>query len=73
MSDIIRIEILHLWRYVTTVYAIELRYNIVLATRTTHGFVPFLSVLSESRVFIVVLYESRLCARPFGKKTLDLH
>jgi hypothetical protein len=39
-SDIIRIEVLHLWWYVATVYAIKLRNNIFSATRTIHSFIP---------------------------------
>jgi len=69
--DIIRIGVVHLWWYVATVYAIKLRHNIFSATRTIHIFCDQTSfvVLSESPVFIVVLSKSRLCARPFGKKT----
>jgi hypothetical protein len=41
-SDIIRIGLLHLWRHVTTVYAIKLGHNIILATRTLHSLIPLL-------------------------------
>ena len=58
LIDIIRNGVLYPWRYVTTVYAIKLGNNIILATRTLHSFIPLL----------LVLRKSRLCARPFGKK-----
>jgi hypothetical protein len=60
-SDIIQIGVLHLCWYVATVYAIKLRNNIFLATRTVHSFIPFLSLDSP-------VSKSRLCARPFVKK-----
>lgn len=43
-SDSIRSRGLHLWWYVATVCAIKLRNNIFSATRTIHGFIPFLSL-----------------------------
>jgi len=42
LSNIIRNGVLYSWRYVTTVYAIKLGDNIILATRTLHSFIPFL-------------------------------
>jgi hypothetical protein len=67
-NDIFQIGFRHLWWYVATVYAIKLRNDIFLATRTIHSFIPFLTfeVLSEFPVFIAGLSKSRLCARPFG-------
>ena len=58
LIDIIRNGVLYPWRYVTTVYAIKLGNNIILATRTFHSFIPFLclyfaALYSESPVFIV--------------------
>jgi hypothetical protein len=41
-SDMIRIGVLHLCWYVATVYAIKLRNNIFLATRTIHSWLPLL-------------------------------
>ena len=44
LDDTIRSGVLFPWRYVATVYAIKLGNNIILATRTLHSFVPFLSL-----------------------------
>jgi hypothetical protein len=40
-SDLIGIDFLHLWWYVTAVYAIKLRNNIFLATWTIHSLFRF--------------------------------
>ena len=42
-GHMMRIGVPYLRRYIATVEAIELRHNIFFASRTIHGFIPFLS------------------------------
>jgi hypothetical protein len=63
LIDIIRNGVLYPWRYVTTVYAIKLGNNIILATRTLHSFIPLL----------LVLVRAGCVPDPLVRKTLDLH
>src|SRR5580765_2166101 len=77
LSNIIRNGVLYPWRYVTTVYAIKLGHNIILATRTLHSFIPLLclcfTLFTVNPMFSLLYYVRADCVPdPLVRKPLDL-
>src|SRR5688572_17353177 len=71
-SELIRNGLLHLWWYVTTVYAIKLRNDIFLATWTIHSFIPFYKVPPSSKFVVPYLRAGCVPDVPV-RKTLNFH
>ena len=64
--------------YMTTVYAIKLGHNIILATRTLHSFIPLLclcfTLFTVNPLFSLLYYVRADCVPdPLVRKPLDLH
>ena len=77
LSNIIRNGVLCPWRYMTTVYAIKLGDNIILATRTLHSFIPLLclsfTLFTVNPLFSLLYYVRADCVPdPLVRKPLDL-